>query len=308
MLNKLIIYICFLLYASETFSKELEKEFLNNNGDNTVNEMKLFFYKNPQITNLLWSPLIDGRKRLKFSIPKLGFDEAYKSQDFSTLFYESQIKHERLVRHSSSQKKANLFISPNNFQFKLDYKNVSGFTGGVFFKKKQKRLFGFSVGKEFILENSSLINFDIKYNSSKNIELDTSFIKLLHSEKAEMFSLFSLNNDDKTIGEFGINLFDIQDTFDLILSSKLIDKNLTGELVIHSQNKNYDFLMGITDLNFTKNSKLFMEFRFDFLPNNKKFNTLININSSNNSRNYIRPSMKKYRLLNADKWWRRYMR
>ena len=117
----------------------------------SIENIDYFFLQNTQKKNVILAPIIKGKSRYSFSIPKDAYYIAKKHADTSDLFYLSEITDNGLKFQTNKSKSISIVISEGNSNLILSHSILSNINAGLFLKNKEKVSFGVNLNKDVII-------------------------------------------------------------------------------------------------------------------------------------------------------------
>jgi hypothetical protein len=309
MLNKFIyrffIILMCLLEVNLVTAKENNLITLNDSINAVTDEIDIFFHTYPNENSILWLPVIKGKTRLSFLIPKTGYKTSKRYKDASDLFYLSKINTKNFLIHKNKVRNINLVFSENINQISYKESFMNNIYLGFFAHNKKDHSFGVSASKELIIDNSSLISLNINYPIQGYVEFETGFSKLSLNEKYEVFSSLNFEgmNNQSSI-EIGHTWFDLIKSTDLTLSIYNKNSNILPAIYVTNYRKNTKITAGLDKIRNNKSLNLFIKLNINILNNSSKFITNLKFNSPSDLNKFKRLSLREYRVKNAHQIWR----
>ena len=277
--------------------------------NSTEENIDQFFLQNPQKNNVILSPIIRGKVRYSFSIPREAYYISKKHLDTSDLYYLSNQIDSGLKFHSDNSKKLDMVISENNLNLILSQRILSNVNVGLFLRNNNKKSFGFNLDKDVILSQNALGNFGLEQVKGEYTVFNAKFIKLAKNENSEFFGHIDheFKSDILNIG-IGYTWFEIANQFDLSASIQEQGKKVESDLYATFGDENTKFQIGLNHKNNYSNMHLFLNLKFENTFNMKNLGTKLLLTSKDNIFGLRNLSLKSFRKKNLDMLWKQYMK
>ena len=276
--------------------------------DTVINKIDDFFSTQPTKKNVIWTPIIKGKSRYSFSIPKDAHYIAKKHTDASDLFYLSEQNDNGLKFQSSKSKNIDILISENNSNLILSQTILSNISAGIFFKNKTKISFGANLNKDVILSKNALGNFGVEQAKDEYTVFSAKFVKLSNNENSEFYG--NINHEFKSdylnVG-IGNTWFGIANQFDLTLGIQEQTKKVESELYATFGDEGIKFQIGLNQIVNNSNMNMFFNLKFENVLNKENFETNVTITSKDSIFGLGKLSLKSFRKKNLDMLWKKYI-
>ena len=274
----------------------------------SIENIDQFFLQNPQKKNLIWTPIIKGKSRYSFSIPKDAHYIAKKHTDASDLFYLSEQNDNGLKFQSSKSKNIDILISENNSNLILSQNILSNISAGIFFKNKTKISFGANLNKDVILSKNALGNFGVEQAKDEYTVFSAKFVKLSNNENSEFYGNINheFKSDHLNVG-IGNTWFGIANQFDLTLGIQEQTKKVESELYATFGDEGIKFQIGLNQIVNNSNMNMFFNLKFENTLNMRNFGSNVILTSKESMFGLKKLSLKDFRKKNLDKLWKKYM-
>ena len=274
----------------------------------SVENIDQFFLQNPQKKNVIWTPIIKGKSRYSFSIPKDAHYIAKKHTDASDLFYLSEQNDNGLKFQSSKSKNIDILISENNSNLILSQTILSNISAGIFFKNKTKISFGANLNKDVILSKNALGNFGVEQAKDEYTVFSAKFVKLSSNENSEFYGNINheFKSDHLNVG-IGNTWFGIANQFDLTLGIQEQTKKVESELYATFGDEDIKFQIGLNQIVNNSNMNMFFNLKLENTLNKRNFGLNVILTSKENMFGLKKLSLKSFRKKNLDKLWKKYM-
>lgn len=292
-----IIFI--LILVSPTYAKE--NNIIISHDEKITNYVDNFFLKNPKQKIFTWMPVVDGKHRFKFLIPKDAYFRSKHNNDANDLYYLTKKIDEGLSLHSTNVKRIDFLLSKNDKKLIYTQNLFSNVNGGLFFKNNDRP--GLFIDKDFVLYKNILGNLEIENTEGDYPIIKTRFSNLLLDENSEVFVRLNYIHKSQTMNnEINYTWFDVKDNFDIILGLHKDNKDLSSKLYASSNVNNMKWKLGVNKSK--KKINLFFEFSKNFAISRHKINSYINISSENFFDSYRKSTLKDIRTQNQELTWR----
>jgi hypothetical protein len=274
----------------------------------SIENVDYFFLQNTQKKNVILAPIIKGKSRYSFSIPKDAYYIAKKYADASDLFYLSEINDDGLKFQSNKSKNIDIVISENNSNLILSHSILSNINAGLFLKNKEKISFGINLNKDFIISKNAFANFGVEQAKDEHMAFNVKFVKLFNNENTEFYGYvnheFKPNHLNVGIGN---TWFDIANQFDLTLGIHEHSKKVESELYATFGYDNMKFQVGLNQIKNNSNMNMFLNLKFENIFKKENFGSKIIITSKESISGLRNLSLKSFRRKNLDKLWKEHM-
>ena len=280
----------------------------NSSSNFSIENIDYFFLQNPEKKNVILAPIIKGKSRYSFSIPKDAYYISKKHADASELFYLSEQINNGLKFQSNKLKNIDILVSENYSNFILSQSILTNINAGLFFKNKEKISFGLDLNKDFIISKNALGNFGVEQVKDEYTALNAKFVKLSNNENSEFYGNINheLKSNHLNVG-IGNTWFDIANQFDFTLGIHEQDKKVESEVYATFGDENIKFKVGLDQIKNNFNMNIFFNLKFENTFNKENFGSNIIITSKDSMFGLKKLSLKSFRKKNLDKLWKKHM-
>jgi hypothetical protein len=301
---KYLIFLILLFKINIALAQEQNKKYPV--GNNILTEkIDRFFLKNPDKLFFVWVPIIKGKSRLNFTIPKLGYEASKKHDDTADLFYLSKLNNENLVFHDNKIKNIKLQVNSTDKRFSYNQNFFKDTDIGFFIQNIKNKKLGLTFKKEFIINNNSIFSLGFEHPFKNYLLVNMGISKLSFSENYELFSNFNYETEKKTTQiEIGNIWFDVFDHYDITTSFYRETNHISSAIYFTHYNKNMKIIAGVDKEINKKDLNLFISLNLNIFSKNNNLNTDINIKNKSILDKYNRISLRDYRNKSAHKIWR----
>ena len=273
-----------------------------------ISKIDDFFLIQSTKKNVIWSPKIKGKSRYAFSIPKTAYLISKDHEDASDLFYLSEKIDSGLKFQQNNSKNIDIIISENNSNLILSQRILSNANAEVFFKNKEKILFGLNLNKDVIISKNTLGNFGIEQAIDEHTVFNAKFVKLSNNENSEFYGNITheFKSDYLNVG-IGHTWFELANQVDFTVGIQEQHKKLESEIYANFVNGNIKFQIGFDQIKADSNMNMFFNLKLENTLNNKQFRTNVIVTSKNSIFALRNLSLKSFRRKNLDMLWRKYI-
>ncbi|MDB4839642.1 hypothetical protein OAH74_07320 [Amylibacter sp.] len=284
-------------------------DYINGNTEKNVNDrLQSFFSKNPDKESVFWSPGIQGIGRYTFSISKVAYEISKKYNDVSDLYYLSKKIDNGLRFQSNKFDTINIFKSKNNTKLMYTRNFLPDVRASLFFQNAERKYFGITLLKDFIVLKNTLGNFGIEQTKHEYTVFKAKFVKLSNNENSEFYG--NINHEFKSDYinvDIGNTWFDIDNQFDLTLGIQEQDKKLESELYATFGSESIKFQIGLNQIKNNSNMNMFFNLKFENALKKNHLGTNVIITSKDNFFGLRNLSLKSFRKKSLDVLWKKYM-
>ena len=304
----LILLTSTLLMHSSSVMAEVDNYIIGNNEYKLTQRIDDFFNERPNEKNVYWSPIVRGKSRYSFSIPREGQKIASKYADASDLYYLSKQINDGLKLQPNKLKNIDIIISENNSELILSQSILSDIDVGLFFKNKEKISFGLSLDKDFIISKNALGNFGVEQSMGEYTVFNAKFVKLSNYENSEFYGNVNheLTSDNLNIG-IGYTWFEMVNQVDLTVGIQEQDSNVESELYATFGGERMKFQIGLDQIKNNSDMNIFFNLKFEHNLEMKKFGTNVIMTSKDSIFGTRNLSLKTFRRKNLDTLWKKFM-
>lgn len=268
-------------------------------------QLNNYFDSYPKKDTALWLPIVNGKTRLSFEIPRIGYQSSKKYKDTSDLFYLSKINNRHWSIYNNKQKNLNLLISNNSTRISYNKNFLRNTHLGFFAEKKKNNPIGITISKEYIVNNDSLFRLNIDYPLGGYIYLKSGFSKLSDDEKYEIFTNLNYESKKDYVQiELGKTWFDFSEGSDLTMSIYNENSDILPAISTTNYNKKRKFTAGLDKIKSTKNFNIFIRLSISLLHKYNNLNADVEFKSNSHLINFNRFTLRNYRKKSAHKIWR----
>jgi hypothetical protein len=297
--------IIIILLTPMTIQAE-EIEYIPSNS--MVENIDRFFIQKPQKRSVLLTPIVKGKSRYSYSIPRDAYYISKRHADASDLFYLSQQIDSGLKLQSNKLKNIGIVISENNSNLILSQSILSNINAGMFLKNKEKTSFGINLNKGFIISKNAFGNFGVEQVKDEYTVFNAKFVKLSNNENSEFYGNIKheFKSNHLNVG-IGNTWFDIANQFDLTLGAKEQGKKVESEIYATVGDETMKFQIGFDQIENSSNLNMFFNLKFENILNKENFGSKLIISSKNSVFGLRNLSLKSFRRKNLDKLWKKHM-
>jgi hypothetical protein len=276
--------------------------------DSVINEIDDFFSTQPTKKNVIWAPIVKGKSKYTFAIPKNAYLISKKHADVSDLFYLSEQIDSGLKFQSNKSKNLDIVISENNSNLILSQSILFDINAGLFLKNKEKIFFGLNLNKDFIISKNALGNFGVEQVKDEYTVFNAKFVNLSNNENSEFYG--NINHEFKSnqlnVG-IGNTWFDIVNQFDLTLGIHEHGKKVESEIYATFGDETMKFQIGFDQIKNNSNINMFFNLKFENTLNKENFGTKVIISSKESIFGLKKLSLKSFTKKNLDVLWKKHM-
>jgi hypothetical protein len=273
-----------------------------------MNKIDEFFLTQTQKKNVIWTPIIEGKSKYAFSIPKDAYLRSVNHGDSSDLYYLSEKIDTGLNFQPNNSKNIEIITSENDSQLILGQNILSNINARLFLRNKDRKSFGFKLDKDVIIFENVLGSFGFEQAKGENIVFDAKFVKISNNEDSEFYGNINhkYKSDHLNVG-IGNTWFEILNQFDFSVGIQEQDKKVEADLYATFGDKKMKFQIGLNQIKSNSNMNLFFNLKFENILNKKKFGTNLIITSQDSIPALRNLSLKSFRKKNLDNLWRKHI-
>jgi hypothetical protein len=299
--------IAFLFLAASLQAKE--KYYIFEDINPSINhKIDEFFLSNPAKTKVQLIPVVFGKSRYGFSIPKTAYDFSKKYSDTSDLYYLSEKEENNLHLHPSKTKNIDIMLTKQNYKLKFKQDLYQKVNAGFFLQNTKDNPFGIMLDKDFVIFKKNLGNVGINQSKGKYPTFQAKVVSLSNDENSEIYANFDYEiNDNEYSFYISHKSFNVFDKFDFTLGLQETDKKLSTNISFSVRDQNMRFNAGFEQLEDIRKSKFFLTLDFFKFNEKKDISTKITLNSQSKFREENMLSLRDLRKQNLDNLWRESM-
>jgi len=297
--------IIFLFLAASLHAQE--KYYIFDDKNSSINhKIDEFFLSNPAKRKIQLIPVVSGKSRYGFSIPKTAYDFSKKYSDTSDLFYLSDKKENNLHLHPSKTKNIDIMLTKQNYKLKFKQDLYQKVNAGFFLQNTTDNPFGIMLDKDFVIFKKNLGNVGINQSKGRYPTFQTKIVSLSNDENSEIYANFNYEiNDNEYSFYISHKSFNVFDKFDFTLGLQETDNKLSTNISFSISDQNMRFNAGVEKLEDIHNIKFFLTLDFFKFNVEKDISTKITLNSQSKFREENMLSLRNFRKQNLDNLWRK---
>ena len=305
-LIKLIIFVSIFIIFFSTPMRAQEIQYLITDSKIKVSDsIDTFFSKNLNESKAIWLPVIDGKSRYAFSIPKDAYYISKKYADTSDLYYLTNKIDNKLSFHQNEVQIINMHVAKNEYKFMYKKSTLFNTNFGIFYQNLKNKSLGLTLDKNFILFENSFGKIDIELFKDYYPLIQTKFVRLNNNENSEIN--FNFEHEIKSnIFDLGgyYTWFDTANQMDISAGMKNKNKKLYAEIFATLEHKGKAIKLGLNKVTNKSDINIFFNINLKNLFAIKDMNVILDINSSNYFNSDKKLSLKSLRKKNLDVIWR----